>query len=83
MDTVLAQIYPHWEFCIADDASTLPHVAEVLKEYAAKDARIKLVFREKNGHISAASNSAPESPAPWPTPRGTFWPTNPPGTSIR
>jgi O-antigen biosynthesis protein len=60
MDTVLAQLYPHWEFCIADDASTLPHVAEVLKEYAAKDARIKLVFREKNGHISAASNSALE-----------------------
>jgi O-antigen biosynthesis protein len=60
MDTVLAQLYPHWEFCIADDASTLPHVAEVLKEYAAKDARIKLVFRDKNGHISAASNSALE-----------------------
>ena len=32
----------------------------VLEEYARRDARVKVVFRETNGHISAASNSALE-----------------------
>ena len=58
VDSVVAQTYPHWELCIADDASPDPRVAEVLAEYAARDARIKVVRRERNGHISAASNSA-------------------------
>lgn len=58
--SVQAQVYPHWEICIADDASPNPSVREMLSELAAEDARIKLVFREKNGHISAATNSALE-----------------------
>ena len=58
--SVRSQLYPHWEFCIADDCSTRPHVARVLKEAAAADPRIKLLIRAKNGHISAASNSALE-----------------------
>ncbi len=60
LDTVQAQIYTNWELCIADDASTKPHVRSVLEEYAARDARIKVHFRERNGHIVAASNSALE-----------------------
>jgi len=58
LDSVIAQIYPHWQLCIADDASTKPHVRAVLNEYAARDDRITLTLRESNGHISAASNSA-------------------------
>ena len=58
LDSVLAQLYPHWELCVADDASALPHVRAVLAEYAARDARVKLALRERNGHIAAASNSA-------------------------
>ncbi|MCD6035619.1 MAG: hypothetical protein K0R63_1360 [Rickettsiales bacterium] len=58
LDSVLRQRYPHWELCIADDCSPQPHIRRVLEEYQAKDARIKIVFREKNGHISEASNSA-------------------------
>lgn len=54
------QIYPNWEFCIADDASTNPKVREILSKHQAEDSRIKVVYREKNGHISAASNSALE-----------------------
>lgn len=60
IESVLGQLYPYWELCIADDASTKPHVRQVLEEYAAKDTRIKVIYREKNGHISAASNSALE-----------------------
>lgn len=60
IDSVLAQVYPHWELCIADDASTQPHVRQVLRDYAAKDDRIKVIFRQENGHISLCSNSALE-----------------------
>lgn len=58
IESVLAQSYPYWELCIADDKSTQPHVEQVLKEYETRDKRIKVVYREQNGHISAASNSA-------------------------
>lgn len=56
--SVRGQLYTNWELCFADDASTLPSVREVLQRHAAADSRIKVVFRERNGHISAASNSA-------------------------
>ncbi|KPA10799.1 Glycosyl transferase, group 2 family protein [Candidatus Magnetomorum sp. HK-1] len=58
LDSVLAQLYPHWELCIADDFSTMPHCRITLEKYMAKDKRIKVVFREKNGHIAKSSNSA-------------------------
>lgn len=56
--SVEAQLYPHWQLCIADDASTAPHVQAVLQEAAARDRRIQVVRRPRNGHISAATNSA-------------------------
>ena len=56
--SVKEQTYPHWQICMADDASTNPHVRPYLKQQAASDERIKLVFRASNGHISACSNSA-------------------------
>jgi len=58
LDSVLAQLYPHWELCIADDASTRPHVRAILAAYAARDARIRVVYRAENGHMAAATNSA-------------------------
>jgi glycosyltransferase involved in cell wall biosynthesis len=58
LDSVLAQSYPHWELCIADDASTEPQVRKVLEAYAKRDPRIRVIWRQSNGHISAASNSA-------------------------
>ncbi|MBX7170939.1 MAG: glycosyltransferase [Pyrinomonadaceae bacterium] len=60
LDSVCNQIYQNWELCIADDCSPKSHIRKILEEYQNKDSRIKVVFREKNGHISAASNSALE-----------------------
>jgi O-antigen biosynthesis protein len=60
IESVQQQVYPDWELCLADDFSTQPHVRQVLEEYAQQDQRIKVVFREVNGHISHASNSALE-----------------------
>jgi len=58
VNSVKAQSYQNWELCIADDASTTRETRGLIENLAAGDARIRHVFREKNGHISAASNSA-------------------------
>lgn len=60
IESVRNQIYPYWELCIADDASTQPHIRSILEQYSKLDFRIKVVFRPENGNISAASNSALE-----------------------
>lgn len=60
IDSVRDQVYPNWELCIADDHSSKPHVREILDEFSKKDARIKVIYRDQNGNISAASNSALE-----------------------
>lgn len=56
--SVLFQSYPHWELCLADDASTQPHVKELLRTWAELDERIKVCFLEKNRGISGATNAA-------------------------
>ena len=66
IDSVRAQLYPYWQLCVADDCSTDPAVRAVLEAAAAADERIRVLFRESNGHISACSNSALELvDAPW------------------
>ncbi|MEZ5672802.1 MAG: glycosyltransferase, partial [Thiotrichaceae bacterium] len=59
LDSVIQQIYPHWELCIADDASTESYIEKILESYREKyPEQIKIVYRPANGHISAATNSA-------------------------
>jgi len=58
VDSVIGQIYPNWQLCIADDASTREDTKVLLREYEKKEERITICWREKNGHISEASNSA-------------------------
>ncbi|MEI8396514.1 MAG: glycosyltransferase family 2 protein [Rhodospirillaceae bacterium] len=60
IESVLGQLYDRFELCIADDCSTDPAIRPLLEDYAARDSRVKLVFRTENGHISQASNSALE-----------------------
>ena len=58
IESVLAQQYPHWQLCIADDASTAPGIRPVLEHYSQLDARIEVIFCQKNRGISAATNAA-------------------------
>tara|TARA_S200000501_G_scaffold378693_1_gene442843 strand:+ start:10182 stop:12392 length:2211 start_codon:yes stop_codon:yes gene_type:complete len=58
IESVLSQSYCNWQLCIADDASTDPSVHALIQGYEEKDSRISVTFRKKNGHISAATNSA-------------------------
>jgi len=60
LESVLSQSYGNWELCIVDDASGKREIEDLLREYARRDSRIKLFFREENGHISKACNSALE-----------------------
>jgi glycosyltransferase involved in cell wall biosynthesis len=60
IESLRAQWYPHWELCMADDASTDPRVRERLQAWAEREPRIRWVTLAKNGHISAASNAALE-----------------------
>ncbi len=60
IDSVMNQTYDNWELCISDDASTDPKIKKCLEAYEKKDSRIKVVFRQENGHISLATNSALE-----------------------
>lgn len=58
LDSVLAQSYPQWQLCIADDCSTQSHVRDMLDQYAGLDSRISVAYRTANGHIAATSNTA-------------------------
>lgn len=59
--SVLQQSYPHWQLCIADDASTHPSVLALLdrlQHLATQDSRLRLQRRPQRGGIVAASQTA-------------------------
>jgi len=58
LDSVIAQIYPDWELCLVDDGSKAAHVGAILREYAARDPRIKVETSRENGGVARASNRA-------------------------
>jgi GT2 family glycosyltransferase len=58
ISSVQKQLYPCWELCIVDDASTDRKIWPFLQRCARHDRRIKVMRRTENGHISAASNDA-------------------------
>lgn len=60
IDSVRAQVYPNWQLCICDDASTAAHVGILLQSLVDEDARICVKRLSSNSHISAASNAAIE-----------------------
>lgn len=60
INSILNQSYQNFEICIADDASSCSNVIQCLSRFQQLDSRIKVIYRQNNGHISAASNSALE-----------------------
>lgn len=55
LDSVIAQTYPGWEAICVNDGST-DGSADILKEYANRDDRVK-VIEQPNGGLSAARNT--------------------------
>ena len=58
VDSVLAQTYPYWELCIADDCSTRADTLRALGKLASRDARITTRLLDDNLGISHATNEA-------------------------
>lgn len=58
IESVQAQLYPHWELCVVNDASPSKQVERILARYAHSDRRMKLCRRVENGGIATASNDA-------------------------
>jgi glycosyltransferase involved in cell wall biosynthesis len=59
IDSVRAQSYQNWEMIIVDDASS-DQTTDILKAYAAKDARIKVHALQTNSGAAIARNTAIE-----------------------
>lgn len=57
-DSVLAQRHDSWEWILVDDTSPDPRVVPALEGHAARDPRIRVIKRDVNGGIVAASNDA-------------------------
>lgn len=56
--SVREQTYANWELCLADGASSAPHVRPMLEKAAAGDSRIRAVFLPANNGIVGNSNAA-------------------------
>lgn len=58
LDSLVDQTYPYWELCIANASPDDEVMQKVLKEYQAKDGRIKVLNLEENAGISQNTNAA-------------------------
>ena len=58
IDSALTQLYPDWELCVVVAASPQDQSRHTLREYAARDSRIRVEFSELNGGIAQATNGA-------------------------
>lgn len=56
IESIKNQTYSNWELILVDDCSTWKNVRIVLQSYESVE-RIKVIYREKNGHISEATNT--------------------------
>ncbi|ACI51575.1 glycosyl transferase family 2 [Gluconacetobacter diazotrophicus PA1 5] len=56
IESVLAQWCGRWELICIDDCSTAPHVGAVLRAYADRDPRIRVLTPQVNGGIAVATN---------------------------
>ena len=59
-ESILAQRYPNWEWCIVDDGSTRPETRALLQRLGGRDPRIRVSYLHEHSGISAAQNRALE-----------------------
>lgn len=60
VDSVIAQVYSHWELILVDDASPDAQVKPLLEDLQGKDPRIRVIGRPDNGGISQATQTGVE-----------------------
>ena len=64
LDSILAQSYQSIEVIVVDDGSS-DGSAEIMRQYAEKDSRIKPVFQENGGVTSARLHGVREASGQW------------------
>lgn len=64
LDSILAQRYQNIEVVVVDDGSS-DNSADVMRRYAEKDSRIKPVFQENGGVMSARLHGVREASGQW------------------
>lgn len=64
LDSILAQSYQSIEVIVVDDGSS-DNSADVMRQYAEKDSRIKPVFQENGGVTSARLHGVQEASGQW------------------
>lgn len=60
INSVLSQTYPDWEMLIVDDGSK-DNSAEIIKSYAEKDSRIRLIQQPNGGSANARNHGIREA----------------------
>jgi teichuronic acid biosynthesis glycosyltransferase TuaG len=61
IQSVIAQTHSNWEMLIAEDCSPAPdNTREVIREWQARDPRVRLIELERNGGPAMARNAALE-----------------------
>lgn len=56
IESVVNQVYPHWELCIADSGGD-PEISDRLKLYAADDSRIKIIHPAETANAAVIANA--------------------------
>jgi GT2 family glycosyltransferase len=60
IESVKAQVYPHWQLYLVDDCSPSGRARKVMRKYAKQDDRIQTIYLPVNSGISKATNAALE-----------------------
>jgi GT2 family glycosyltransferase len=58
IESLQTQLYPRWEMCLVNDASTETHIASILNGYAVSDPRIRVKHLDQRLGITGASREA-------------------------
>jgi GT2 family glycosyltransferase len=58
VESVMAQAYPNWQLCLADDASQRAETLAALSSLVGRDSRVSLTRLAERSGISAATNAA-------------------------
>jgi len=64
LDSILSQTYDNWEAIVVNDGST-DQTAEVMKNYAEKDARIRIIHKTNGGVASALNEGIKNARGDW------------------
>lgn len=57
VESVVAQVYPHWQLVLVDDASPDQTTRPLLEQLATDDERITVIQLERNAGIAGATNA--------------------------